>query len=72
MDVLNAMFNTLTLIVWAPIVIVLLIIGFVVFRLRYKIAKSNQALVISGGKKKKGEPQAPIVLVSGGGICFST
>ena len=46
---------------------ILVIAIIIVFKWRYKIAKSNQALVISGGKKgKKGEAPGPVVLVSGG------
>jgi len=49
-------------IVLVPIVIIVIIIAVLLIRSRYKIAKSNEALVITGGKKR----QAPEVLVAGG------
>ena len=48
------------------VIIVLLVIGFIIFKACYKIAKPNQALVISGGRKKKDGMVGPSVLVSGG------
>ena len=62
----DTVINTVSLIILIPIVIVILAVAFVIFKLRYKIAKSNQALVISGGKKTKKAQQGPTVLVSGG------
>ncbi|MDR3071966.1 MAG: hypothetical protein LBU41_00550 [Clostridiales Family XIII bacterium] len=63
---MDTVINTVSLIILIPIVIVILAVAFVIFKLRYKIAKSNQALVISGGKKTKKAQQGPTVLVSGG------
>jgi len=68
---MDILIGTLVAFLWIPVIVVVLIIGFIFFKLRYKIAKPNQALVISGRKGKKGAPRGPVVLVSGGGIYLS-
>jgi flotillin len=55
--------NTFSIFLLIPIIIVLVIAVMVFFKLRYRIAKSNQALVISGSKKRDA---GPTVLVAGG------
>ncbi|MCL1846846.1 MAG: SPFH domain-containing protein [Coriobacteriia bacterium] len=65
---MESVLGVLSTIIWIVVAIVVLIVVIIVFKLRYKIAKSNQALVISGGNKrrKKVGAQGPSVLVSGG------
>ena len=65
---MGSVLGWLAVVFWVIVVLVVLLISFIIFRLRYKIAKSNQALVISGGgkKRKKVGAQGPTVLVSGG------
>ena len=39
-------------IIWAPVIIFILIVAFIIFKLRYKIVQANEVLVISGGREK--------------------
>ncbi|MDR1422914.1 MAG: hypothetical protein LBI64_08655 [Coriobacteriales bacterium] len=51
MDVVFQAFSALGWIIGAFILIVFLLICLLIFKIRYKVAKSNQALVITGGKR---------------------